>query len=565
MKQYEQLVRALALQNAIKFKGVCNPKALIGGVLKSHPEAKSHMNELMQLIDHIANEVNQLNVDAQSVALKELESLLVQKESSKKEGLRDLPGAEHGKVVMRFAPSPSGPLHIGHSYPFLLNYLYAKKYDGKFILRIEDTNPDNIDLDAYTYIPEDANWLTHNGVSEVLIQSDRLEIYYKYAAELFDKGHLYVCTCDPEEFRGLIVQSQACPCRGLSIDEQKSRWMKMFTEYKQGDCVVRVKTDINHKNPAMRDFPVFRINENEHPRVGRKYKVWPLMNFSVFVDDVELGMTHVIRGKDHTDNAKRQEYLYQFLNKTPPHALFGGKINFEGFEVSCSKTRKKIQEGIFSGWDDVQIPFIRVLKRRGYQPETFQEYVTEVGLTKNDKTVSMDEFYKHLNFLNKQHVDKIANRLFFVADPILITIDGAPTLEVELDLHPDSHKGGRKFVTKHSFFISQLDLEHISEGDVFRLIDLISVKRQEDSFLYHSRTYDEFKAAEGTLLIHWLNESDDLVDVNVLMPDGSTVVGLCEPRISEFEKGVILQFERFGFVRIDSFENNVIICCFLHQ
>ena len=99
--------------------------------------------------------------------------------------------------------------------------------------------------------------------------------------------------------------------------------------YKQGEAVARVKTDITHKNPAMRDFPIARINESEHPRQGKKYRVWPLMNLSVFADDVESGMTHTLRGKDHADNAKRQEYMYNYLEKPIPFTLFQGRINAE--------------------------------------------------------------------------------------------------------------------------------------------------------------------------------------------------------------------------------------------
>jgi len=81
---------------------------------------------------------------------------------------------------MRFAPSPSGPMHIGHAITGGMTALYVKKYGGKFILRIEDTNSDNIDIEAYDMLPEDAEWIFGN-VTEVWIQSDRMEVYYSYA------------------------------------------------------------------------------------------------------------------------------------------------------------------------------------------------------------------------------------------------------------------------------------------------------------------------------------------------------------------------------------------------
>ena len=135
----------------------------------------------------------------------------------------------------------------------------------------------------------------------------------------------------------------------------------------------------------MRDFPLFRINEAEHPRKGKDYRVWPLMNFAVAIDDLTLGITHSIRAKEHADNEKRQRSIFQALKKEAPEALFVGRINFEGFPVSCSKTAAKIEEGIYTGWDDIRIPFIPALKRKGYQPEAFIK-------CQHDKVIQADKF-----------------------------------------------------------------------------------------------------------------------------------------------------------------------------
>ncbi|UCC61377.1 MAG: glutamate--tRNA ligase, partial [Dehalococcoidia bacterium] len=129
-----------------------------------------------------------------------------------------------------------------------------------------------------------------------------------------------------------------------------------------------MKTDINHPNPAMRDFPLMRINEHTHPRKGTEFRVWPLMNLAVFVDDVESGMTHIIRAKEHMSNAQRQEFLYRYFNKPIPETYFVGRINFTDLRISCSKTKVLIEEGKYSGWDDIRLPFLLALKRRGYQP-----------------------------------------------------------------------------------------------------------------------------------------------------------------------------------------------------
>jgi glutamyl-tRNA synthetase len=305
----KELIRKYALQNAVRYNGKANPGNIIGKVLGENPDLRKKGKELMQQIQEIVKEVNKLGVEKQTEELKNLAPELLEKKTEKKKELPELKDAKKGKVVMRFEPSPSGPLHIGHAYVIGLNSEYCKRYDGKMILRIGDTNPENIYEPAYELIAKDAKWVTKKNISEVIVQSGRLEIYYRYMEKLIDMDKAYICECDPEEFKHLSAKGEACPCREQGVDEQKKRWEKMFKGYKQGEAVARIKTELQHKNPAMRDWPAFRINDSKHPRAGIKYRVWPLMNMAVSVDDIEMGVTHVIRAKEHHDNSKRQEYI----------------------------------------------------------------------------------------------------------------------------------------------------------------------------------------------------------------------------------------------------------------
>jgi glutamyl-tRNA synthetase len=473
----ETLTRTLALQNAVKYKGKANPKALIGALLAEFPDYKGKMQELMTILNSVVDEVNTLPLEQQEAELRKERPDFDKVE--KKEGLKPLPEAEEGKVIMRFEPSPSGPLHIGHAYPFSLNLEYAKMYKGTCILRIADTNPENISTDAYHLLPEDAMWLAKEQL-ELIIQSDRIDSYYMFALRLIEEEHAYVCTCDAEEFKALKDSGTACPCRDLAVEEQTARWKKMHLTdgYAMGEAVVRFKTDITHKNPAMRDFPILRINEAEHPKQGKKYRVWPLMNFSVAIDDMESGVTHTLRGKDHADNAKKQAYIHEALQFTTPIAISVGRINFDGFPVSCSKTRPRIESGEFTGWDDPQIPFLPALRRRGYHPDALRKYAMEVGVTRNDKSLHIDEFFKHINALNKELIDKNADRYFFIANPVEISVEGREEEEIELDLHPDKKKGGRKFIVHNEFFIAGDDVEKIKEMKRVRLMENMTITNQ---------------------------------------------------------------------------------------
>jgi len=556
-----KLIRKYALDNAVKHKGCANPGAIVGKLISEDKTIVSKMKEIMPIIQKIVSEVNLLDFDSQ---LKELESiapeLLEKKEVSEKK-LKDLEDVSSKGVVMRIAPSPSGPMHIGHAYVTSLNYDYVKRYGGKMIVRLEDTNPEKIYPQAYDMIKADAEWLCEGNVSEFIIQSNRMDLYYRTLEEQLYKGNVYVCTCDSEEFRSKLKDSISCPCRDLSIEEQFSRWKKMFTEYTQGEAVVRFKTDLFDKNPAMKDFPIFRINDSEHPRTGKTFRVWPLMNWSVAIDDMDLGVTHALRGKDHADNAKRQEKIHAAFGVKTPIAISVGRINFNGLEVSCSKTLEKINYGEFSGWDDVRIPFLLPLRLRGIQPEALIRFAIEIGVSKTDKTVDGEDFFKTVYSFNREILDSKVNRYFFVENPVEIKIENFSSKKVELNLHPDNKKGGRLFDVSSEFYLAKTDYDLIDSDEFVRLMDCINIK----DFSYVSDSYEEFKK-NGKKIIHWLPKSNNLVQTSILMPDGNLVSGLSEELVSLLKIGDIVQFERFGFCRLHSIlENDVRIFWFAHK
>ncbi len=555
-----------ALQNAIHFNGKANPGAVIGKLISENPKLKYKIKEIAKEVNQIVKKVNSLSLAQQLEQLKKIApELLEEKKKKVKKGLKELPNAKKGKVVMRFEPSPSGPLHIGHAYVLSLNSEYCKKYNGKLILRISDTNPEKIYSPAYKMIQNDAQWLTKDNIKQVIIQSDRLGYYYDYAEKLISMGKAYVCTCDPDVFRDLIFNKKPCPCRDLSVKEQLRRWDKMFGEYAEGEAVVRIKTDIQHKNPALRDWPALRINEHEHPRTGTKQRVWPLMNFSVAVDDIELGITHVIRAKDHMDNALKQEYIYKYLKKKPPVNIFVGRINFIDLKISASETRKLIEYKKFSDWDDIRLPFLAALRRRGYQPEAFVKYAIDVGVTENDKKVSKQEFFKAIDAFNREVIEFKANRYFFIKDPVKIRISDCPEQTLKLKLHPDDPKRGyREFKTKSEFYVTKEDYKQFKSNKLYRLMDCLNFVKKGSKFIFDSFDYAEYKK-RGTAIIHWLPVQKGLVNTNILMPDGKEIKGLAEHSVIKLKQGDIIQFERTGFCRLDKKNKNKLEFWFLHR
>ena len=400
IKDFDKKIRAYALKNALAHEGKAMQSPVISSLFNEGLK-RNEVGKYAKKISEIILEINSLSIEEQEKEFEKLEKNVSEREV--REGLEELPDVNKKKgVMMRFAPSPSGPFHIGHAMTACLSFLYVKKYKGKFYVRIEDTNPENIYPKAYEMIKDESKWLFEN-IAEFVIQSDRIKLYYEYIKKLIEKKAAYVCTCPQEIFKEFSDAKKNCPCRKLGIRKNLERWKKMLDKggFGEGEAVVRFKSDMKHKNPAMRDFPLARINLHKHPRQGNKYRVWPLMNLAVTVDDIEMKMTHIIRAKDHRDNAERQKMIYKVLGKKFPWTAFLGRIHFKDMELSTTKMREEIEKGKYKSWDDKRLPTIASLKKQGYKPSAFWKFSEQVGLSESDKVMDREEYFKLLNNFNK--------------------------------------------------------------------------------------------------------------------------------------------------------------------
>ena len=391
MKNLKQKARAYALKNAVAYNGVANQGAVISGLFNEGLK-KQDLKKYIRDISKIVSEVNGLLLEEQKKEFGNLKDEVSQRVV--REGLPELPNVSKKGVVMRFAPSPSGRLHIGHIISMGPNFLYFNKYGGRFYLRIEDTNPRNIYKPAYKMIEDDIKWLLSDKKFRIVIQSNRINLYYKYIKKLLSKGAVYICDCDVNNFKILKENKRACPCRKLSVKENIARWEKMLDKkgYLEGKAVLRFKSNLSNKNPAMRDFPLARINLTEHPLQKKKYRVWPLMNLCVAVDDIELGITHIIRGKDHRDNAEKQKMIYKVLGEKYPWNYFMGRLHFKDLELSTTRIKEEIKQGKYSGWDDNRLMTLISLKKQGYNPVNLWRFIESRGLTEVDKIISKKDF-----------------------------------------------------------------------------------------------------------------------------------------------------------------------------
>jgi len=540
------VIRKHALKNAY-VHGKAQAKAIVPKVIGELPETRKDIKGLMKKISEVLKEVNKMS---QKEILKELQSLAPELLEKKEEGgLPELANARKG-MKFRMAPFPSGAIHIGNIKGMILNDEYAKKYKGKLLLVIDDTigsEAKPIVKDAYKLIPQAIKWLKIKYDPEILYKSDRLKLYYKYGEELIKKGAAYFCQCPTELIRDYRAKGVTCQHRKNSTNENLKNWKAMLKgEYKQGKACIRLKTDMKDKDPAFRDRVLFRISDRSHPRAGTKYKVWPMLEMSWAVDDMLLGITHIIRGKELMIEGRMQEYIWNLLGyKHTPIIRLTGLLSIEGVKISKSKARAEVQSGAYSGWDDPQTWSIQSLKRRGFKPEALRGFILSLGMSLAEIKVQVDSLYT----INRRLIDADALRYFFVKDPVKLIVSGCPEKKITIRMHPKTKRTRSYMIQKgvNELWMSKDDVKLLKTEGRVRLKDAMNIDLESAGRVvkakYSSDQDEVYKIKKVQFIIAKGKPCQ------VLMPDGTTDKGLCEEYCARVKKGEIIQFERYGFVR----------------
>jgi glutamyl-tRNA synthetase len=551
----KDLVLEYALQNALFYKGKANPSAVLGKVISRSPEARSNIKETRSLVEQIVKQVNVMSFEEQKNSLEKLAPELMEKEKKEQAELPKLHDAKKGRVVTRFAPSPSGPVSIGQFMrAVFLSHYYAKKYDGKFIVRIEDTDAKKIEPQAYEWIKQD---LINMGTKWdlLVLQSDRFNIYYKHAEEMIKKEKAYVCVCSPENFRKYKLSRKECPCRENPKGKNLELWNSMKTgKLEEGTAVLRFSGSMNDPNPVLRDPPLLRINKTPHPLKGTKFSVWPLYNFACAVDDHDLKVTHVFRGKEHEHNTAVQKAIADVFGWEFPNVINFGMIRFPGGNIHTRDIKEMIAKGEVTGWDDPRLPTIRSFLRRGFSPEAIKALAMQCGLSKNDIELSWD----NLDTQNRKIIDSLANRYMVVTDPVKLSIDSAPgKRELFENLHPDFPKRGKKKIPlDHSkIHISGEDYDKL-KGKIIRLKGLYNIT------LGRKPRYTGDLVMKDMPKIQWVSEPN--VKVRIAKKDGA-LEGLGEPEMANLKPDAVIQMERIGFGRVDSNNRKEVTVYFAHK
>jgi glutamyl-tRNA synthetase len=571
------IARKFALQNAVRFGGKVDPKALSGKILGERADLRPRAKELMPIIQAVAVEVSAMEPEAQRTELEQLDPKLLEKKVvEQRVGLKPLPNDAVPQIVMRFAPNPNGPATLGHSRGMVLHAQYQQQYKAlgkpiKMILRYDDTDPATKKpmLEAYDSLLEDFKWL--GGSPDLILKaSDRIALYYDHAREVITKGNAYVCRCVQETFKALKDKGEPCPHRLQPPEENLAEWDRMLDRagYKPGEAVLRIATDIKHPDPALRDWVAFRILDEPHPLVGDKYRVWPLLDFQSAIEDHLQGVTHIMRGKDLIDSERKQTFLYRYLGWTYPTTVHWGRVSIHEFgKVSKSLLAEGIKSGKFRGWDDVRLPTLAAMRRRGIRPDAIRNFWVSLGLTEKDVAASME----NVEAENRKLVEPEANRYFFVAEPQPVEISDIPQdgLLGHAPLHPEHPERGKRTVRlaapSAKVLLDKKDHDQLRKDEIVRLKDLGNVR-----YLGGNRaTYvgnDLAVLKQGARIVHWVSgDATATVPADIHMPDddGTVVHGLAEADCVR-DLGRVIQFERFGFVRLEGEQRGRLQAAFTH-
>ncbi|PSQ29961.1 glutamate--tRNA ligase [Halobacteriales archaeon SW_6_65_46] len=563
-EQIEHAAERAALFNALKHDSDAQVGAIMGPLLGENPDFREHGDRIPGVIAPVIERVNGLDESEKRDRLDELDPEAVEELEAEDEGdEHDLPELSNtdGGVKMRAAPNPNGPWHIGHARMPAVIGTYAERYDGEFIVRFDDTDPETKrpDLDAYDAILEDIEYLGFEP-SEVYRASDRLDIYYEHARELIDAGGAYTCTCPQDEFSELKNGGEACPHRGKDRSTVHEEFDAMVDgEYESGDIVLRVRTDIEHKNPALRDFVAFRMIDTPHPReAAAAYRCWPMLDFQSGIDDHLTGVTHIIRGIDLQDSAKKQRFVYDYFGWEYPEVVHWGHVQVDEYDVtlSTSTLKAKIEAGEYDGWDDPRVPTIKSLRRRGIRGQAIVDAMVELGTSTSDVDLPMSNVYAH----NRELVDDETDRAFAVREGVRFEIAGGPDA-AHPPVHPDfEERGEREIPVGDSVMLEPDDVPEV--GERVWLKGFGPFGREGDTLVYTDESIDIVRET-GVPVVHWV-PTDGSVSVRLRTMDGD-VACFGEPGIESYEPGERLQFERIGFVRVDEQTDRETTVYFTHE
>ena len=382
-------------------------------------------------------------------------------------------GVNDGRVHTRFPPEPNGYLHIGHAKSICLNFGLANKYNGKTNLRFDDTNPVTEETEYVESIKADIKWLGYQWAKE-LYASDYFEQLHDFAVALIKKGLAYVDDLSAAEIAALkgtpTEPGKNSPHRDRSPEENLQLFADMRAgKYPDGAKVLRAKVDMAHVNMHMRDPLMYRIKHAHHHRTGDKWCIYPMYDFAHGQSDSIEKITHSICTLEFIPHRELYNWFIEQLNIFPSHQYEFARLNLSYTVMSKRKLLQLVNEEHVTGWDDPRMPTLSAYRRRGYTPSSIRTFAERVGVAKRDNLIEIGL----LEFCIREELNKTANRVMAVLDPVKLVITNYPegqTEELPAENNPEDPNGGHHNLTfSNTLYIEREDFMEEPPKKFFRL------------------------------------------------------------------------------------------------
>ena len=518
---------------------------------------------------------------------------------------KDLAEGVYKNIMTRFPPEPNGYLHIGHAKSILLNQGLAKKYNGTFNLRFDDTNPTKEKEEFVNSILEDVVWICGGEKPPVYFASNYFDQMYECAVKLIKKGKAYVCDLTPDEireYRGTLTEpGKNSPYRDRSVEENLELFTKMKNgEFKDGEKVLRAKIDMSSPNINMRDPILYRVAHITHHNTGDKWCIYPMYDFAHPIEDAVEGISHSICTLEFEDHRPLYDWVVRECEfEVPPRQIEFAKMYLTNVITGKRYIKKLVEDGVVDGWDDPRLVSITALRRRGFTASSIRKFMELAGVSKSNSSVD----YAMLEYCIREDLKMTQPRMMAILDPIKLVITNYPEGRVEYLDVPNNQEnpemGTRKVPFARELYIERDDFMIEPPRKYFRLFPGNEVRLMSAYFVtcqdyvtdengkvteIHC-TYDpETKSGSGftgrkvTGTIHWVAAPtaataevrlyENLVDeekgvynedgsVNI-NPDSLKVLENCyvEPALAEAKPGDRFQFMRTGYFCVDTKDTN---------
>uniref|UniRef100_A0A1L8DRV9 Bifunctional glutamate/proline--tRNA ligase n=1 Tax=Nyssomyia neivai TaxID=330878 RepID=A0A1L8DRV9_9DIPT len=492
----------------------------------------------------------------------------------------ELPGAEMGKVVVRFPPEASGYLHIGHAKAALLNQYYQEAFQGKLIMRFDDTNPAKENVHFEKVILEDLEMLqikpdlfTHT--------SQYFDLMLELCEKLLKEGKAYVDDTEPEQMKKEREQRTESSNRKNTVEKNFTMWQEMLKGTPRGQqCCVRAKMDMSSHNGCLRDPTIYRCKNEPHPRTGTTYKVYPTYDFACPIVDAIEGVTHTLRTMEYHDRDDQFYWFIEALGLRRPIIWEYSRLNMMSTVLSKRKLTWFVDEGLVDGWDDPRFPTVRGILRRGMTVEGLKQFIIAQGSSKSVVFMEWDKIWA----FNKKVIDPIAPRYTALekGKTVVVNVAGATKGSIEVKAHPKNDEVGMKKVDLGpQILIDYVDAETLQEGENATFINwgnlLINKINRKDGKItsIDAKLNLDDNDYKKTIKLTWLAQLPDteypqtfcvyfdhIISKGVLKgeDDFRNFIGqktrievemLGDPELKKLKQGDIIQLQRRGYFRVD--------------